>query len=118
MSVFSIGVIHHLPDPPAGLKAIGKHVQPDGLLFAWVYGYENNGWIRNVVTPIRERITARLPRRRSLHAFLRADYRAAINPLHALPHPARHSIEPAGYRTTAISTRWRNSASGTPTTPS
>ncbi len=61
--VFSIGVIHHLPDPPAGLNAIGKHVQPDGLLFAWVYGYENNGWIRNVVNPIRERITARLPRR-------------------------------------------------------
>ena len=58
--VFSIGVIHHLPDPPAGLNAIGKHVQPDGLLFAWVYGYENNGWIRNVVNPIRERITARL----------------------------------------------------------
>ena len=61
--VFSIGVIHHLPDPPAGLNAIGKHVQPEGLLFAWVYGYENNGWIRNVVNPIRERITARLPRR-------------------------------------------------------
>ncbi len=61
--VFSIGVIHHLPNPPAGLKAIGKHVQPDGLLFAWVYGYENNGWVRNIVTPIRERITARLPRR-------------------------------------------------------
>ena len=59
---FSIGVIHHLPDPPAGLKAIGKHVQTDGLLLAWVYGYENNGWIRNVVNPIRERITARLPR--------------------------------------------------------
>ena len=61
--VFSIGVIHHLPDPAAGLNAIGRHVQPDGLLFAWVYGYENNGWVRNIVTPIRERITARLPRR-------------------------------------------------------
>ena len=61
--VFSIGVIHHLPNPPAGLKAIGKHVQPDGLLSAWIYGYENNGWVRNIVTPIRERITARLPRR-------------------------------------------------------
>ena len=61
--VFSIGVIHHLPDPAAGLNAIGRHVQPDGLLFAWVYGYENNGWVRNVVNPIRERITARLPRR-------------------------------------------------------
>lgn len=66
--VFSIGVIHHLPDPPAGLNAIGKHVQPDGLLFAGVYGYENNGWLRNVVNPMRERVTARLPRR-SLYAL-------------------------------------------------
>jgi SAM-dependent methyltransferase len=60
---FSIGVIHHLPDPEAGLKAVGRHVKPDGTLFAWVYGYENNGWLRYLINPIRERVTARLPRR-------------------------------------------------------
>lgn len=60
---FSIGVIHHLPEPSAGLNALGKHVRADGLLFAWVYGHENNGWVRNVVDPIRKHFTTRLPRR-------------------------------------------------------
>ena len=84
---FSIGVIHHLPDPPAGLSALGKHVQSDGLLFAWVYGYENNGWIRNVVNPIRERITARLPRRGLyvLSYALAIVLQAALHMLYRIP---------------------------------
>jgi 2-polyprenyl-3-methyl-5-hydroxy-6-metoxy-1,4-benzoquinol methylase len=60
---FSIGVIHHLPDPKSGIASIGKHVKPGGSLFAWVYGRENNGWIVNAVNPIREHFTSRLPRR-------------------------------------------------------
>jgi SAM-dependent methyltransferase len=60
---FSIGVIHHLPDPEAGVRELARHVKPGGTLSVWVYGYENNGWIRNIVNPIREKVTARLPRR-------------------------------------------------------
>jgi SAM-dependent methyltransferase/uncharacterized protein YbaR (Trm112 family) len=60
---FSIGVVHHLPNPAAGIKAIARHLKPDGTLSVWVYGYENNGWIRNVVDPVRKHVTSRLPRR-------------------------------------------------------
>jgi SAM-dependent methyltransferase len=60
---FSIGVIHHLPDPEEGIKTVGRHVKPGGSLFVWVYGHENNGWIRNVVDPVRKMVTSRLPRR-------------------------------------------------------
>jgi SAM-dependent methyltransferase/uncharacterized protein YbaR (Trm112 family) len=61
--VFSIGVLHHLDDPQAGFNALVQHLRPDGTLFAWVYGRENNGWLVNVVNPIRTVLTSRLPRR-------------------------------------------------------
>ncbi len=60
--IFSIGVLHHLDDPQAGFKALVRHMQPDGSIFAWVYGRENNGWLLNIVNPIRTRLTSRLPR--------------------------------------------------------
>jgi SAM-dependent methyltransferase len=60
---FSIGVIHHLHEPEAGFREIATRVRPGGSLFVWVYGYENNGWIRHIVNPIRENVTARLGRR-------------------------------------------------------
>lgn len=60
---FSIGVVHHLPDPEAGFRSISAHVKPGGSTFVWVYGYENNGWIRLVVNPVREKITSKLPRK-------------------------------------------------------
>src|SRR5690349_5295722 len=39
---YSIGVLHHLPDPEGGFTAISRHVKRGGALFAWVYGRENN----------------------------------------------------------------------------
>lgn len=62
---FSIGVLHHLPDPEEGFRALVSRVRPGGAVSAWVYGRENNGWIVHVVSPLRERITSRLP-----HGFL------------------------------------------------
>jgi SAM-dependent methyltransferase len=59
---YSIGVLHHLPDPEGGFAAISQHVKPGGTMFAWVYGRENNEWIIRVVNPIREYISSRLPR--------------------------------------------------------
>jgi SAM-dependent methyltransferase len=58
---FSVGVLHHLPDPASGFISLAKNLKPGGAISAWVYGKENNGWILNVVNPLRERITSKLP---------------------------------------------------------
>jgi SAM-dependent methyltransferase len=62
---FSVGVIHHLPDPRSGFLSLASKVKPGGHLSAWVYGAENNEWITKLVSPLRERLTSRL-RPRSL----------------------------------------------------
>lgn len=62
---FSIGVLHHLPDPEEGFHALVSRVRPGGSVSAWVYGRENNGWIVHIVSPLREHVTSRLP-----HALL------------------------------------------------
>ncbi len=59
---FSIGVLHHLPDPEAGFRALAGHLRKNGSLFAWVYGYENNRWLVRFVNPVRKHVTSRLPR--------------------------------------------------------
>ncbi len=58
---FSVGVLHHLPDPLEGFRSLARCVRPGGSLTVWVYGAENNGWIRNVVSPLRTAVTSRLP---------------------------------------------------------
>ncbi len=62
---FSIGVLHHLPDPERGFQALVSRLKPGGAISAWVYGREGNGWIVHIVTPIREHVTSHLP-----HSFL------------------------------------------------
>jgi ubiquinone/menaquinone biosynthesis C-methylase UbiE len=63
---YSIGVLHHLPDPERGFQAMVRTVRPGGLVFAWVYGREGNGLIVRVVDPLRRRVFSRLP-----HGFLK-----------------------------------------------
>ena len=58
--VYSIGVLHHLPDPHAGFRALVPLVRPGGAIFIWVYGYEGNRFVRAVVEPLR-RLSTRLP---------------------------------------------------------
>jgi SAM-dependent methyltransferase len=58
--VYSIGVLHHLPDPYAGFQSLLRFLRPGGTIAVWVYGYENNGFVRNVVEPLR-RISTRIP---------------------------------------------------------
>jgi SAM-dependent methyltransferase len=60
--VYTIGVIHHLPDPKSGFLALAKHVKPGGRISTWVYGKEGNLWIEKLVDPARKNITSRLPR--------------------------------------------------------
>ena len=60
---YSIGVLHHLPDPEAGFRSLIRHIKPRGAIFGWVYGQENNEWITRFVNPLREQITSRIPKR-------------------------------------------------------
>jgi SAM-dependent methyltransferase len=64
---FSVGVLHHLPDPKGGFLSLASKVTAGGHLSAWVYGAENNGWITRFVNPLRERVTSRINRRALLH---------------------------------------------------
>jgi SAM-dependent methyltransferase len=57
---FSVGVLHHLPDPRSGFKSLVLKLKPEGEVSVWIYGAENNGWIVRFVNPIRERVTSRL----------------------------------------------------------
>ena len=58
---FSVGVLHHLPNPRAGFLSLAKRLKPGGAISAWVYGRENNGWIVSFVNPVREHLTSKLP---------------------------------------------------------
>jgi len=64
---FSVGVLHHLPDPRAGFASLVSKVKSGGHASAWVYGAENNWWIVWLVNPIRKHITSRMPERLLLH---------------------------------------------------
>ena len=64
---FSVGVLHHLPDPRAGFVSLASKVRPGGYISAWVYGAENNEWITRWVNPLREGLTSRMNRRALLH---------------------------------------------------
>ncbi|MGH3134771.1 MAG: methyltransferase domain-containing protein [Gaiellaceae bacterium] len=58
--VYSIGVLHHLSDPAEGFRRLLDYVRPGGTIAVWVYGHENNGFVRNVVEPVR-RLSTRMP---------------------------------------------------------
>ena len=58
---FSVGVVHHLPDPAAGVAAVTSVVRDGGRVVLWVYGRENNEWITRYVDPIRKTVTSKLP---------------------------------------------------------
>ena len=57
---FSVGVLHHLPDPRGGFKSLASKVKAGGHISAWVYGAENNEWITRWVNPLRRGLTSRM----------------------------------------------------------
>ena len=59
---YSIGVLHHLPNPKKGFLAMTQHVKPGGRLSIWVYGKEGNRWIEKIFNPVRIHFTSRLPK--------------------------------------------------------
>jgi SAM-dependent methyltransferase len=59
-AAYSLGVLHHLPDPRRGFAALAPKVKPGGWFQVWLYGREGNRWLLLVLNPIR-RITSRMP---------------------------------------------------------
>jgi len=58
--VFSIGVLHHIPDPHPVVKAAFRALRPGGRFLVWLYGAEGNALYLTFVKPLRE-VTKRLP---------------------------------------------------------
>jgi len=57
--VFCAGVLQFIPDQFSALKAMGKSLGPNGQIFLWVYGQENNDLYLKFIKPLRK-ITSRL----------------------------------------------------------
>lgn len=74
-AIFSVGVIHHIPDPRPVLEAARRALKPGGTLAIWIYGREGNRLYLSGALPLRM-ITRRLP-----HAALAALVRILDVPL-------------------------------------
>jgi SAM-dependent methyltransferase len=81
---YSIGVLHHLPDPEAGFLALVRQLMPGGRISAWVYGKEGNWWITHLVSPVRTLVTSRVPRflTRALAFLIAVPMQAALKVLY------------------------------------
>jgi len=77
--VFSLGVIHHTPDPKLAFQKLVEKVKPGCSLFVWIYGYENNEFIVKYINPIRRNITSKIPK-----VWLNALSHIITIPLHLL----------------------------------
>lgn len=91
---YSVGVLHHLPDPRAGFQSLAAKVKSGGHISAWVYGAENNEWITRWINPLRERMTSRMNPRTLLQlskvptALLFAATKMVYGPLNRSPRGA------------------------------
>ena len=57
---FSVGVLHHTPDPKGAFISLAGKVKKGGHISAWVYGAENNRWITKYVNPVRTSFTSQI----------------------------------------------------------
>ncbi len=73
--IFSIGVLHHIPDPKPVIEAAFRALRPGGRFLVWLYGKEGNASYLTVVILLRV-LTKRLP-----HFALSALARIACWPL-------------------------------------
>ncbi|MDI7258317.1 MAG: class I SAM-dependent methyltransferase [Thermodesulfobacteriota bacterium] len=58
--IFSIGVLHHIPDPKPVVEAAFRALRPGGQFFVWLYGIEGNELYLALIQPLRV-LTRRLP---------------------------------------------------------
>jgi len=59
--IYSIGVLHHLPEPEKGFSTLAGLVKESGKIFAWVYGKEGNWLYLTFAEPLRKFLTSWLP---------------------------------------------------------
>jgi SAM-dependent methyltransferase len=57
--VYSIGVLHHLPDPEKGFHCLLRYVKKDGSIFIWVYSDHRK--LMNCALEIVRAVTTRIP---------------------------------------------------------
>ncbi|MBL7129837.1 MAG: methyltransferase domain-containing protein [Candidatus Omnitrophica bacterium] len=57
--VYSIGVLHHLPNPELGFQSLLRLVKPKGAIFIWVYSNQRK-WTIKILELVRK-ITTQLP---------------------------------------------------------
>ena len=57
---FSVGVLHHTPDPKKSFISLASKVKKGGAISAWIYGAENNEWITSYIDPIRTGLTSKM----------------------------------------------------------
>ena len=57
--VYSVGVLHHLPDPQRGLQSMTPLVKPNGLASIWVYSKERK--LTNRLLELVRAATSRMP---------------------------------------------------------
>jgi SAM-dependent methyltransferase len=65
--VYSIGVLHHLPDTEKAFQVLHSLLKPRGYLFVWVYGEEANFLATHILEALRK-VSTRLPMK-LLHAL-------------------------------------------------
>ncbi|MCX9011217.1 MAG: methyltransferase domain-containing protein [Candidatus Methanoperedens sp.] len=59
--IYSIGVIHHLPDPENGFRVLLRHVKKNGHILVWLYGREHNTLMVNILDPARRHVLSKVP---------------------------------------------------------
>jgi SAM-dependent methyltransferase len=88
---FSIGVVHHTPDPGGAFAQLVRLLKPGARIIVWVYAREGNEWVLRFVDPLRRAVTSRLPHRWLYHlskppaAILYAASRGIYRPLSRPP---------------------------------
>jgi len=91
--IFSIGVLHHIPDPAPVVEAAFKALRPGGHFLIWLYGKEGNGLYLAFIIPLRL-LTKRLPHF-MLASFVEIMYWPLIlyiNLCHRYPLPLREYV--------------------------
>jgi SAM-dependent methyltransferase len=58
--IFSIGVLHHIPDPKQVVEAAFRALRPGGRFLVWLYGKEGNALYLALISPMRI-LTKHLP---------------------------------------------------------
>ena len=88
--IFSIGVLHHVPDPVPIAAAARQALRPGGTFAIWLYGKEGNGFYLFVLNALLG-LTRRLP-----HSLLAAFVWVAYWPMAAYMHASRVLPLPLG----------------------